>query len=390
MAHSSNESQKKIIVKVSQIDNETRLQTFVQAALNMGLMHFLINSSQIAKFKHYSHLILYEFSDYPVHSQFVELKVFNSSSLPSSKDSKQDKAIYVEIDEQGLSVQLETIQKAIKQKIFAVFIHFKDWKVIPLENLIALFQQSQSRAPLLFVDIDSQIEDFTLVSKTLERGADGVIFAPETLQNLKKLVDLTRESFKLSLISGRITKITPIPSGDRVCVDTSSLLNRGEGLLVGNTARGFAFVEAEVYPSEFVAARPFRVNAGDVSEYVLLPTLNENGKMVLSTKYLIEIQSGDRIWIANTQGKGRFVSVSRVKIERRPLLLFEISVHYENSDIIESFSVTCQHAETVRFLDKNLNSRSVSEIRVGDEILVCIGPSATHFGMPIQETIVEK
>src|SRR5690606_41389355 len=52
--------------------------------------------------------------------------------------------------------------------------------------------------------------------------------------------------------------------GDRVCVDTCSLLADGEGMLVGNTSSAFLLVHPETLENPYVAPRPFRVNAGAV------------------------------------------------------------------------------------------------------------------------------
>ena len=59
--------------------------------------------------------------------------------------------------------------------------------------------------------------------------------------------------------------------GDRVCVDTCSLLSEDEGLLVGSAAQGLFLVLSEAAQSGYVASRPFRVNAGPVHSYCLCP-----------------------------------------------------------------------------------------------------------------------
>ena len=102
---------------------------------------------------------------------------------------------------------------------------------------------------------------------------------------------------------------------DRVCIDTCTNMTRGEGALVGNSSAGMFLVHAETESNPYVAARPFRVNAGAVHMYVRLP----NGK----TKYLSEIESGDEIMIYNYKGEGRIAYVGRAKVERRPMLLIE-------------------------------------------------------------------
>ncbi|MCK4380568.1 MAG: 3-dehydroquinate synthase II, partial [Candidatus Lokiarchaeota archaeon] len=53
-------------------------------------------------------------------------------------------------------------------------------------------------------------------------------------------------------------------------------------------------------------------------------------------------------------------------------------------------SCMCQNAETIRLVDANGKPKSVVDIKVGDEVLIHIGPGATHFGTAIKETIIEK
>ena len=55
--------------------------------------------------------------------------------------------------------------------------------------------------------------------------------------------------------------------GDRACLDTCTQMSPGEGMLVGNTASGFFLIHSESIENPYVAARPFRVNAGAVDAY---------------------------------------------------------------------------------------------------------------------------
>ncbi|MHA1794740.1 MAG: 3-dehydroquinate synthase II [Promethearchaeota archaeon] len=398
---------KHIIINVWQISEESKLQSLVQTALNKGFSNFLINSSQRAKFHAYPNITLFEVDDnFPTALEGKYLRVISpinpsedgliqnskkeSNQISENESINSQKSLYLEFNQELSTQQMEKIQEALKNHVFAVILQPNDWKVIPIENLIALFQQASEPKPLLIVNISSQLQDYKLVTNILEQGADGVLFSPKTHDDLEKICELQHNRFQLPLITGKISKIKLIPTGDRVCVDTSSLLQPGEGLLVGNTAKGFALVEAEVNKSEFVEPRPFRINAGDVSEYLLIPKKGENGEMDLSTKYLVEFKAGDQIWVFNTKGFCRSVAVSRVKIENRPLLLFEISVKLSDTKEEITFPVTFQYAETVRLFNSKGNSIPVSELAINDEVLVCIGPSATHFGMPIREKIIEK
>ena len=163
-------------------------------------------------------------------------------------------------------------------------------------------------------------------------------------------------------------------------------------MLVGNTAEGFGLVHAEVFESEFVNSRPFRVNAGDVSEYILVPTGDTtedltSGKQ-MQTKYLAELQAGDPVYIVNTEGKTRIANVARVKIETRPMRMLKLLC--SETDPSFSIIITAQYAETVRFICPDKSTVSITNLNLGDSILVAQGPKATHFGTPIDEKIVEK
>ena len=53
-------------------------------------------------------------------------------------------------------------------------------------------------------------------------------------------------------------------------------------------------------------------------------------------------------------------------------------------------SCICQNAETVRLVGVDRKAVSVVNIKVGDELLVHLGPVALHFGTVIREKIIEK
>jgi hypothetical protein len=78
--------------------------------------------------------------------------------------------------------------------------------------------------------------------------------------------------------------------GDRVCVDTCTLMTEGEGILVGDTSSVLFLVQAETLENPYVASRPFRINAGAVHGYTLTGT---------GTKYLAELCSGHEVRIVS-------------------------------------------------------------------------------------------
>ena len=63
-----------------------------------------------------------------------------------------------------------------------------------------------------------------------------------------------------------------------------------------------------------------------------------------------------------------------------------IEAEYEGT----TFKTLVQNAETIRLVDENNEALSVANIKVGDKVKVYIEESARHFGMSIDETIIEK
>jgi 3-dehydroquinate synthase II len=258
----------------------------------------------------------------------------------------------------------------------------KDWKIIPFENLIANIHKNDTA----LIAVIETLNEAEIMLKTLEIGVDGILIKPKSIKDIIDLKRLIRTNLSLKLTKAKVKDIQQIPEGERVCVDTTSLLHLGEGFLVGSTAAGFCLIHSETLESQFVSSRPFRVNAGDVSAYILVPT--DNLQNIYQTKYLSELKGGDKVLAINTKGEARIVSVGRVKIETRPLIRFEL----EASDIDRriTLSCICQYAETVRLVGVDGIAKSVVDIKIGDELIVHIGPVALHFGTVIKETILEK
>jgi 3-dehydroquinate synthase II len=136
-------------------------------------------------------------------------------------------------------------------------------------------------------------------------------------------------------------------------------------------------VHNESIGSSFTSPRPFRVNAGAVHCYTIMP----DG----STKYLSELEAGSEILIVNDNGVSRSSTVGRSKIETRPLKL--IRAEFEG----EIGSVIVQNAETIRLVGKDKKLIAVTDVKIGDEIIVYTRPSTgRHFGMQVDEFIIEK
>ncbi|KAJ3673782.1 hypothetical protein LUZ60_005774 [Juncus effusus] len=256
-----------------------------------------------------------------------------------------------------------------------------DWQVIPAENLVAKFQDF--KGAVLAVSQNSTGAQVFL--EALEQGLDGVVLKvenPEDIIKLKEYVETRKgQKSKLELTNAKISKIKTVGMGDRVCVDLCSIMTPGEGLLVSSFARGLFLVHSECLETNYIASRPFRVNAGPVHAYVAVP----GGQ----TSYLSELSAGKEVIIVDRLGSWRTAIVGRVKIESRPLILVEA----KEGD--ETYSIFLQNAETVGLVcpDGDKMERRVipvTSLKVGDEVLIRKQGGARHTGIEIKEFILEN
>jgi 3-dehydroquinate synthase II len=250
-----------------------------------------------------------------------------------------------------------------------------NWKIIPLENLIA---RSRGRARLI-AEVSS-VEEAKLALETLEIGVDGIALEASTrtdVEDAKRLLsEIGLKEKKISLISARVVELRQLSLGHRVCIDTCDIMAPGEGLLIGSQSSGLFLIQAEVQVNPHVEPRPFRVNAGPVSLYVMT---SDN-----KTRYLSELQSGDEVQVVDREGRTRIALVGRIKIERRPMMLVETEVNRSRLKTI------VQNAETIRFVTKD-GSKAVTELKDGDEVLVYHQEGGRHFGTLVsEESVIER
>ena len=156
-----------------------------------------------------------------------------------------------------------------------------DWTVIPLENLVAAFRDT----PTKLMVCASAPEEARLFSGILEKGVDGIVVSAEDPDTVRKVSETLSGGPAVELTPLTVTDVRPIDMGDRVCVDTVTMMSPGEGMLVGSQSACLFLVQSESEDNGYVAARPFRVNAGAVHAYVQV----RGGK----TRYLSELRSGE-------------------------------------------------------------------------------------------------
>ena len=272
-------------------------------------------------------------------------------------------------------IEKEVRQKSDEEEIITlslsrtVVVKGGHWTIIPLENLL-------SKTDHLFVEVENLQEGRTAFG-ILEKGVEGVVINhpdPDAVRQL--LLMLKGGSETLEFLRARVKRIEPLGLGDRVCVDTCTSMVPGEGMLVGNSSQALFLVHAENVENPFVNPRPFRVNAGPVHAYIRMA----DGQ----TKYLSEIGTGDRVLVANFEGKSYPAVVGRAKVERRPLVLVEAEERGQ------PISVILQNAETIRLVQPGGKAISLTDLEEGTEVLVCAEKGGRHFGVRIDESIIER
>ena len=343
---------------------KAELDDFSQLLFESGIKSLFLsdldNSDDFSKFETYSF------------SEHADVKVVNSKTLNESEPDKRFSYFATLNDDSNL----DEIVNAAKNNAESIIIEFEEnteWKIIPLENLIAELHGLKTK---IFTVINDPSE-IKMMFTILELGVDGVLLRTSNLEDVNKLNSELNELSKIDLSVAEIIEIKEVGMGERACVDTASMLSQGEGLLVGNQANFMFLMHNESAGSGFTSPRPFRVNAGAVQCYTLLPDNR--------TKYLSELESGTEVMIVSHEGSVRTSIVGRLKIESRPLFL----VRAKSEDKIGG--VLIQNAETIAFVKDNGKPISTTSLKVGDKILVKTESNkGRHFGMEVEEYILEK
>ena len=346
----------------------------VKDALESSIAGIIVNSEDIDKVKELGNIST--ISSNPNSDIVIIHKYEDLSKLEKAKKQGKKTGVFVTIENKKDEEYASEVSK--KNFVDYIILEGKDWTIIPLENLIAdLFNEN-----IKIVSVANSIGECKTAYEILEKGVDGVIFIPKDINEVKEFSTLVEKmnSEKLNLEYITITKVEPVGSGDRVCIDTCSMMNIGEGMLIGSYSKALFLVHSETVENPYVATRPFRVNAGPVHAYILVPGNK--------TRYLSELKAGDSILIVDNNGNTREGIIGRIKIEKRPLMLIEgIYGEGDNKQIIRTI---LQNAETIRLVNEKGQPVSVVDLKEGDKVVVKIDKDARHFGMAIKETIIEK
>lgn len=254
----------------------------------------------------------------------------------------------------------------------ALAVRWSGDRVIPLENAVAA---AAGRFTLWLVT--SRAADVPTALGALERGVEAVVFEasrPEDITELEGALE-TPSGPPLAWHATEVAEVRPAGVGDRVIVDTTSVLAPDEGFLVGSSAALLFHVRSEAEGSAFSRPRPFRVNAGAAHLYVLMA----DG----STRYLAELLPGEAVLASRPNGPSRAVRVGRLKTERRPL------VHVGVDEAGRRRHVFVQEAETVR-LSGPKGPVPSTEVAPGGPLWVVAQPQGRHLGRVVEETVEER
>ena len=267
-----------------------------------------------------------------------------------------------------------------------LLVDFDNWAMIPIENLISAFNNTGTKLAAIIRSIpEAQGAGFAL-----ELGVDALVTKPvkelidacKIVKSIRKethqetTIHAQEESDRIELSKSVIETTEPIGTGDRACVDLTVLLRNGEGMLVGSSSQSMCLIHGETIESEYVPTRPFRVNAGSVNMYVMMADM--------STKYISELTSGDKVLLVDLDGETRTASIGRVKIEHRPLILLKWSDRNGNN-----YHACIQQAETVRLVSSAGKTVSITDLSSGTEIITYESQTTRHIGKSVSSSVRE-
>lgn len=253
-------------------------------------------------------------------------------------------------------------------------VQFKDPTKIPLEIVIA----AADRSPGQLICRAEDLEEAKVIIDVLEKGSEGVLFAPRDAGEVFQLVELLRvRTPDLNLTTLTVESIEHLGLGDRVCIDTCTHFEKDEGMLIGSYAHGFILCVSETHPLPYMPTRPFRVNAGALHSYVF----GQDNR----TNYLSELKAGSAVLAVGADGRTRRIVVGRIKLESRPLLSIK-AVSPEGVEV----NLIVQDDWHVRVLGPGAAVLNVTELKKGDQVLGHVATDKRHVGWPVGEFCVEK
>ncbi|HIF46062.1 MAG TPA: 3-dehydroquinate synthase II [Candidatus Poseidoniales archaeon] len=296
-------------------------------------------------------------------------------------------ALYIEGKQVGRRVDVsdsagQGMARSLAGSVEWILLDLGHWKMIPIENIIAACDGGPTK---IAARIDSY-EQVIGAAFALEIGVDALL-VPESILETALIAKSQRKESKVieeipvqddfSLSTVEVIEVKEGGVGDRVCVDLTSMMELGEGMLIGSSASSLILVHGETVASEFVPTRPFRVNAGAVHSYILMG----DG----STKYLSELKMGDEVLVVSNDGLSRIATIGRTKIEKRPFILFRW-----RDEKNKEAGALLQQAETVRLVGATFHTISITSLKPGMELIGWSGGKGRHIGVQISAEVTEK
>ena len=138
-----------------------------------------------------------------------------------------------------------------------IILEFDNWKMIPIENLIAICQGTGTK---IAAKITKSV-DVPGAAFALDIGIDAILINPK-----KELIDAAKiakyqrqEQYQkysandeydeqIIMASSVISSVSNIKNSARYCIDLTTILQVGEGVLVGSSASSLALIHGETIP----------------------------------------------------------------------------------------------------------------------------------------------
>ena len=283
-----------------------------------------------------------------------------------------------------VSIDEPAAQEAARARLGLVpwlLVNGSDWRLIPLENLVAASRGTGTR-------IAAEVRDAALLqgaAGALDIGVDGLVLPADAdlwtaaaawTDTHAPTHGVLPRAPSAELVPLEVISVEPAGMGDRVCIDLTSTLELGEGLLLGSTSQLLVLVHGETLVSGYVPPRPFRVNAGAVHSYVL----GADG----ARPYLADLAAADRLEVVDSTGSRREATIGRLKRERRPLVMMRL-----RHGAVEG-QVFLQQAETVRLVREGGAPVDVTTLAPGMWVLGQVGDTGRHLGQAIPADVEES
>jgi 3-dehydroquinate synthase II/3-amino-4-hydroxybenzoic acid synthase len=313
----------------------------------------------------------FDYKSLPETVALEDVIVFSKNIEVLNTIKKVNKGLYISVNDKA-SLD-ETVEKSNQYK--HIIIDFLCETNIPLELVLAFSQKNNCK---ICKKVNAG-KDGWIASMVMEMGCHEVLLKttrPEDIVDLKVHLE-SLEQHKIDLQELTVISSKHIGMGDRVCIDTTSLLKEDEGFILGSTSQGGILVSSETHFLPYMELRPFRVNAGGIHLYAW--------NMENKTDYLSELKAGSGMMAVDSEGNVRKVAVGRIKIERRPLLLIEAK-----DDQGREVNVILQDDWHVRVIGPKGVALNCTELKAGDKVMGYTCAGGRHVGIKIDENIIEK